>query len=160
MAKAGAPTKYSQEIADRICEIISTSNRGLHKICAENPDLPKVTTIMRWLSEEDKKTFREQYTRARELQAEYLVDEILDIADDGTNDYMTIQKGDESYNVEDREVTNRSKLRVEARKWRASKLFPKRYGDKVEVDAKVESTQKISPELIADIAKKINSKSE
>lgn len=154
---AGAPTKYSQEVADRICEIISTSNRGLHKICAENPDLPKVTTIMRWLSEDDKKTFREQYTRARELQAEFLVDEILDIADDGTNDYMTITKGDESYNVEDKEVTNRSKLRVEARKWRASKLFPKRYGEKVEVDAKVETTNKPSPELLAEIVAKINS---
>lgn len=65
-----------------------------------------------------------------------MADEIQDIADDGSNDYMTIVKGDESYNVVNHEAINRSRLRVDSRKWIASKLLPKKYGDK-QVDVSV-----------------------
>lgn len=95
--------------------------------------MPGISTVMRWLLEEDKKVFWEQYARARVAQAELMFDEILDIADDGTNDYMTIKKGDLEYNVEDREVTNRSKLRVDSRKWYLSKVLPKKFGDKLDL---------------------------
>ena len=61
------------------------------------------------------------------------LEEILEIADDGSNDLMTITKGDLSYEAENKEVTNRSRLRVDARKWIASKLKPKKYGDKVDM---------------------------
>lgn len=94
--------------------------------------MPSVQTVLKWLRE-DKNGFLAQYTRAKEEQADLLVEDMLDIADDGTNDYMTIEKGDKTYNVEDKEVTNRSKLRVETRKWIASKLKPKKYGDKLDV---------------------------
>lgn len=156
MAKKGAPTLYSTELIDRLCEVISQSEFGLHTICRNNPDFPSVTTIIRWLTEEDKKDFRAKYTRARELQAEFMGDKMLEIADDGTNDYMTITKGDQSYNVEDKEVTNRSKLRVETRKWLMSKLAPKKYGDKLELDGKVETTPGVTPEMVGLIAQKIN----
>ena len=65
---------------------------------------------------------------------------MLDIADDGTNDFMEVQsKGGNSYMVEDKEVTNRSKLRIETRKWVLGKMNPKKYGDssRLEVDANV-----------------------
>jgi hypothetical protein len=68
--------------------------------------------------------FAEQYAHARDSQADTLADEILDIADDGSNDYMG---DDETYNGD---AVARSKLRVDARKWIASKLKPKKYGDK------------------------------
>jgi len=122
---AGAPSKYNQEIADKILDIISTSNRSLASICKEIEIHP--STIFSWLKEH--KEFSDKYARAKELQAEYMAEQIIAIADDGTNDYMTIVKGDVEYNVEDREVTSRSKLRVESRKWLASKLLPKKYGD-------------------------------
>lgn len=86
---------------------------------------------MRWLRENEE--FRNQYARAKEDQADFLAEEILDIADDGSNDFMTITKGNKTYNVENTEWTSRSKLRVEARKWIAAKLKPKRYGEKIDM---------------------------
>jgi hypothetical protein len=76
--------------------------------------------------------FGQQYARAREAQAEYLVDEIVEIADDGTNDYMAIRdsEGEIAGWRENGEYIQRSRLRVDARKWAASKLAPKKYGDK------------------------------
>lgn len=126
----GRPSNYNDEIADLICEKISTTTVGLNRIC-EADDMPCQTTVYKWLREHSE--FAQKYARAHEARAHLLIGEILEIADDGTNDYMTITKGDMEYNVEDKEVTNRSKLRVEARKWIASKLLPKVYGDKLDL---------------------------
>lgn len=97
----------------------------------KNNDMPSRETFYKWLI--DDKNLSDQYARACEIRAEGVFEEILDIADDGTNDYMTITKGDMEYNVEDREVTSRSKLRVQARQWWLSKVHPKKYGDKLDV---------------------------
>lgn len=94
--------------------------------------MPTSETFYKWCdSDEEKAT---QYARADKDREDKIFNEILDIADDGTNDYMTITKGDQTYNVEDREVTSRSKLRVEARKWVLSKMNPQKYSDKLQVD--------------------------
>lgn len=138
--KGGRPSIFTQEIADKICEEIATSSKSLKTICGEE-GMPSVRTVLSWLSQGDKeeskpefKEFLHQYARAREEQADFLAEEILEIADDGSNDLMTITKGDASYETENKEVTNRSKLRVEARKWIASKLKPKKYSDKVDLN--------------------------
>jgi len=122
--------KYTPELFDEICNLIAYSDRGLVSICKEKG--LNANSFYEWVAKD--KELGDKYARARELQAEYLADQIIEIADDGTNDYMVITKGDASYNVEDREVTNRSKLRVDARKWKASKLAPKKYGDKVSTE--------------------------
>lgn len=127
----GRPTIYNQELADEICLRIAEGESVRNIVRDER--MPSGSSIFRWLLDEDKKSFWEQYSRARNIQAELMFEEILDIADDGTNDYMTVIKGKESYNVEDREVTNRSKLRVEARKWFLSKVLPKKFGDKLDM---------------------------
>lgn len=129
--KNGRPELFNQELADKVLEAIATSQKSLRTICSEE-GMPSVTTVLKWLRE-DKNGFATQYARAKEEQADLLVEDMLDIADDGTNDFMTITKGDISYNVEDKEVTNRSKLRVETRKWIASKLKPKKYGEKIDL---------------------------
>jgi hypothetical protein len=68
--------------------------------------------------------------RAREAQADTLADEILDIADESVNDFMErFGRDGEVTLVENPETINRSKLRIEARKWYAGKLKPKKYGD-------------------------------
>lgn len=82
---------------------------------------------MRWL--EVNEGFRESYMRAREAQADYLAEEIIQIADDGQNDTYTDDEGQVRTN---QDVIARSRLRVDARKWYASKLAAKKYGDKVE----------------------------
>jgi hypothetical protein len=76
----------------------------------------------------------QQYARAREVQADTLVDEILEIADDGTNDWMAREgKDGEAGWALNGEHVQRSKLRVDSRKWFASKVAPKKYGEKLEL---------------------------
>lgn len=125
----GRKTKYNERKAVAICELIATTSRGMKSIC-EELGIP-VRTALDWLAGNTE--FSQRYARAKELQADMMAEEIIEIADDGTNDYMTIVKGDVEYNVENKEVTNRSRLRVDARKWVAAKLKPKKYGDKVDV---------------------------
>ena|SRR3990167_6498412 len=131
MAKIGRPTKYTKELGNLICERLS-NGESLRNICLDKK-MPDASTVHRWVLSGDFEDFYKQYARAREIQAENMFDEILDISDDGTNDYMAITKGDVTYNVEDREVTNRSKLRVDTRKWYLSKVLPKKFGDKLDL---------------------------
>ena len=70
-----------------------------------------------------------------------MADEIIDIADEGVNDLMTVVYGDEEYEKENKEVVNRSRLRVDTRKWLLSKLIPKKYGDKIDVTSGGERIQ-------------------
>lgn len=73
--------------------------------------------------------FSKQYARALELRNDYWAEEMVEIADDGKNDWMETKYG---FKV-DREAVDRSKLRVEARKWLMRKSQPKKYGEKVEL---------------------------
>lgn len=145
----GRPSDYSAELVDKICDAIANSEDGIHKICKANTIFPHPATIMRWLAAEENTYFREQYARAKELQADFIVEKCYEIADDGTNDYMTITKGKESYNVEYREVVNRSKLRVDLRRWHVGKLAAKKYGDKLEHSVDPDSIP-ILPALIVE----------
>lgn len=125
----GRPTIFTPELGDKICEKLS-EGESMRTIC-KSDEMPAARTVYYWLR--NYPSFLDQYNIAKEESADALIEEMLDIADDGTNDYMNIKKGDYSYNVEDREVTNRSKLRVDTRKWIASKLKPKKYGEKLDV---------------------------
>lgn len=89
--------------------------------------------VYRWLHD-DVNGFREKYVRAREDQADTMADEMLDIADDGTNDWMQQHRGDDVRWVENGEALKRSQLRIESRKWLAGKMRPKVYGDKIQAE--------------------------
>ena len=89
--------------------------------------MPASSTIFKWLSQQEK--FAEQYAYARASQMEAMAEEIIDIADDGRNDSYETEDGEERTNTD---VIQRSRLRVDTRKWLMSKLAPKKYGDKVE----------------------------
>lgn len=153
--KPGRPVEFSQEIADKLLEQIATTSKSLKRIC-DDPDLPSVRTVFNWLAKGEEKnadpifaTFLHQYARAREHQADFLADEIIEIADDSSRDKLRVKRvknadgGSMELVEEDKEFTNRSKLRVEARKWVASKLKPKKYGDKI--DHTLEAQVRIEP---------------
>lgn len=111
---------YTDEIADKICDIIATSNKGLSTICAEE-GMPSRSSVHKWLKANE--SFADKYARAKQDQADLLAEEILTISDDGAKDsseggYVTLQ---------------RHRLMVDARKWVASKLKPKSWGDKLDV---------------------------
>lgn len=123
----GRPSEYEPETAAEICEHIA-NGMTLRSIGALE-GMPRVSTIFKWLSKYPE--FAEQYARAKEDQLQAMADEIADIADDGSNDYMErFDKDGKSLGYFlNGEHVQRSKLRIESRKWLLSKLAPKKYGD-------------------------------
>ncbi len=135
--KTGRPTKYTDEAVDKICYLIATSKHGLHRILNDNPELPKFRTVFDWLMKEEYESFRTKYARAREAQQDFFGEEIIHISDDDSEDEIFIESedgsGQSAKRVMNNEFVQRSKLRVETRKWLMSKLAPKKYGDKLDV---------------------------
>jgi len=121
------PTIFTEELADAICERLA-AGESLRSTCAGD-DMPGETTVYRWLQSDS--LFRDKYARARETQAERWAEEVLSIADDGANDWMERNHPDNPGWVANGEHMQRSRLRVDTRKWLMSKLLPKKYGDKV-----------------------------
>ena len=123
----GRPEIYTPELAAAVCAMIA-DGKSLRTIAAE-PGMPGLTTIFKWLGDKGKPEFAEQYARARSSQADMMAEDILKIADDGSNDTYFDENGNRRT---DYDVVARSRLRVDARKWLASKFAPKKYGEKVE----------------------------
>lgn len=127
----GRPSSMTPEIC---AEIIARLMDGesLTQICRTSEHLPHRATVFRFIATD--KEFRDSYAEARAIQADTMADEILDIADDAENDWMLREgKGDAPAWVINGEHVQRSRLRIESRKWLMGKLRPKVYGDKVEV---------------------------
>lgn len=122
------PSGYSEEISLRICERL-IEGESLRAICRDE-DMPSQSMVFRWL--EANEAFRERYARARELQADTFADELTEICDDGRNDWMERNAGEDKGWQANGENIQRARLRVDTRKWIASKLKPKKYGDKIE----------------------------
>lgn len=122
----GRPCEYSQEKADEIC-IRMADGESLRSICRDE-HMPDMSTVLRWLGRKELDHFRLQYAHAREVGLEQMAGEILEIADDTRLDTSYNKHGDE---VANNEWIQRSKLRVDTRKWILSKLLPKKYGDRV-----------------------------
>jgi hypothetical protein len=95
--------------------------------------MPSSQTFYIWIDSEESKS--KQYARATSKRADAMFEDILDIADDSTNDYIETDIGD-GVTVQklNSEHIQRSRLRVDARKWALSKMNPKKYGDKVDID--------------------------
>jgi hypothetical protein len=104
--------------------------------------MPACSTVFKWLAENPE--FSEQYTRAREAQADALFDDVLSIADDARNDWMKSRGEDDAGWVANGEHIQRSKLRIDARKWMAGKLKPKKYGEKLELSGDAENPVAVS----------------
>lgn len=121
--KTGRPTDYTPELANEICNAIASSNTGVRRLCNQNQSFPNSDTVYRWLSIHE--GFSDQYARAKQQQIEVIVDEIIEIADDTSQDTLTTNTGKV---IADKEHINRSRLRIDTRKWLASKLVPKIYG--------------------------------
>lgn len=128
----GVPSIYTAELADEICRRIA-SGESVRRIC-QSEDMPSEFCVYQWVNI-DREGFAKKYAEARRAQAEKLADELLDIADDGTNDYVERARQDGSTEVVfDGEHYQRSRLRVDTRKWYLSKVLPKVYGDKQEIE--------------------------
>jgi hypothetical protein len=137
-------------VGNIICERLA-EGESLRTICKDD-GLPEARTVHRWL--EANEVFRQQYARARELQADFYAEQIVEIADE---EVITVKRkngavGDETVGMEvvfDPTAVARNRLRVDARKWYASKLQPKKYGDRTTLAGDAESPLSIVLDQIA-----------
>ena len=123
----GRPSTYTPEIAADICAHLAEG--GLLIDWCRQPGRPNVATVNRWM--EAHPSFRAEYARARETGLHVRAEQVIAISDDRSGDYKTDADGRE---VVDHEHIQRARLRVDSRKWLASKLLPKIYGDKQQLD--------------------------
>ena len=135
----GRPTVYSDLVAGKLCAYIA-EGMSLRNVCKQ-PGMPSTATVMRWLADDSKVAFREQYACAREAQADLLAEQILDIADEECTMVRADKHGSNDDDGEgrtevvfDSTAVARNRLRVDARKWLASKMAPKKYGDKLQTE--------------------------
>lgn len=122
-------------MAAAICEHIA-DGKSLRVIAAME-DMPAMSTIMVWLDGRQPE-FTEQYARAREAQADKLAEEMLAISDEECTTVRADKHGSRDDDgtgstevVFDATAVARNRLRVDTRKWLASKMAPKKYGDKL-----------------------------
>ena len=104
----GRPSEFNQETCDLICERIA-DGESLRSVCRDEA-MPSKSSVFKWLAERPE--FADQYARALQSRADSHADDVVDIADDPTLE------------------ANDKKVRIDARKWVASKLRPRVYGDK------------------------------
>jgi len=110
--KQGRPTIYTQAIADEICERLAHGETLRKMVLDEH--MPASSAIYRWL--DNNESFKEQYAQARVRQADYYAEMIID----------------ESFGAHDASI---GRLRMDALKWASSKIAPKKYGDKIELES-------------------------
>lgn len=136
----GHPPLYTPELAAEVCRRIA-AGESLRQVCRDDA-MPCTATVMRWAR--DNLEFREQYALARELLLEHWAEELTEIADDGSNDWMKREAEEGRIEIKvDAEHINRSRLRVDTRKWLLSKLSPRKYGDKIELGGEIHHAHRL-----------------
>jgi hypothetical protein len=124
----GTDRKYDRdEMVPAICLRLATGKEPMTVICRDL-DIP-VRTVNQWRQED--KEIALQFDEARDMGYDAIAADCLEIADDGSRDYMTLADGRE---VPDHDHISRSKLRIETRMKLLAKWDPKRYGDKTAID--------------------------
>lgn len=135
---------FSEELVSSILARIA-DGESVNKICS-GADMPTRKSFFEWVLNDPE--LQRRYELAIVARTDYYAEEIIQIADDGMNDSYVDDQGN---NRVDNDVIARSKLRVDARKWFVSKMNPKKYGDKIAIDADVKVTPKMD-EVEARIA--------
>ena len=120
----GRPTDYNQDKATLICSRMA-EGESLRSICRDE-SMPALSTVFLWVAKHSE--FSEQYRLAMASRADAMFEDMIDIADDGRNDYIVNGEGEERFNTEH---VQRSRLRLDTRKWMLSRMLPKKYGDKI-----------------------------
>ena len=136
---AGRPTPYNLELGEKICNLISSSTDGIKTLCEANDWMPCHATIKNWLRTNDE--FLALYVRAKDEQADILVEQMLEIADDKTEDKIATEFGESGNSV----AVARARLQIDTRKFIASKLKPKKYGDKLDLTTDGKEIQSLIP---------------
>ena len=132
-SNAGRPTIYSEELIERICEQIS-NGKSLRAVCRAK-DMPSMSTVMVWLGENDE--FSEQYRKATEQREDFHFEEMMEIADKVLPESAEVAK---------------AKLQIDTRKWVLSRMNPKKYGDKQQM----EHSGDVAVNMISELMKELS----
>lgn len=124
--KGGRPPKLTKPLGRKICQLLCEGST-LRQI-EEHPEIIELggaskSTILRWQYEEGTiyEWFQDQYARALDIRSALWDEECIEIADDGTNDYYLREgKDGEQYWAVDHEHIQRSRVRIDTRKWAAA----------------------------------------
>lgn len=126
----GRPSLYNEELGEEICRLLK-DGWTLNQLCRKHEGFPHESTVRSWAANPDH-PFSTKYVQAREIGYLRMADELLEISDDGANDWM-VREGKDGENLGwqlNGEHVQRSRLRADTRKWLLSKALPKIYGDK------------------------------
>jgi len=131
----GRPTDYTLELSDEICARLS-EGESMRSVCRDDA-MPVLTTIFRWLR--TKPEFKQQYDIAKEESAESHADQMIDIADNEVSqpvleDGLPLVIDGKIVMKIDQTAIAHAKLRIDTRKWAASKLNPRKYGEKQQIE--------------------------
>jgi hypothetical protein len=149
----GRPTIYTPELANRICELTAINTCGLSKLCEQYPELPCKETINVWRWH--KNDFSDQYAKAKMRQAEIMAESFEDVNDELVNfQYNDRESGATKI---DGGIVAQARLLIDTRKWTASKLAPKIYGDKKEIEQLTADNERVKAEL-AELRAKLDEK--
>ncbi len=118
-------SEFTQEIAKVICDRLA-SGESLLKICRDD-DMPSNVTVYKWIQQQP--SFASDYAHARELQADTIFDECLDIADRVKLGVKTITKST-GVEIIEADMTEHRRLQIDTRRWMAGKMRPKKYNDR------------------------------
>lgn len=145
----GRPSDYTEEKAEAICELLAQGwslKRVIEQGHTETKvEMPSIATVFKWMR--DYNEFLKLYEKAKQEAADAMAEELLDIADNGTNDFYTDDNGVERLNSEH---IQRSRLRIDTRKFLMAKMKPKRYGEKLDLTSDGERLQQV-PLIISEI---------
>ena len=121
----------TETIKDLICEEIA-KGKSLSAVCRDNRIVQ--SSVYSQLSKDEE--FAERYARARERQADFYADEIIELADNCSGSI-----GD----------SNRTRLQIDARKWACSKLHPRKYSDKASMELSGKDGSPLAAPIIVNL---------
>lgn len=119
MSKGGRPSDYSPELAEKILLRLA-DGESLNRICKDD-GMPSRVTVYAWCLRDQE--FLNKYRAARDQQADSMVDDTQDIADNATSDTWTV-----------------ARLQVQVRQWAAAKMAPRKYGERLDQYIKQDTT--------------------
>lgn len=128
LSVVGRPSTYSEKVSQELCDRL-IQGKSITAVC-DCEDMPAITTVFRWL--QDNETFREKYSRARDLQADVFAAQTIDIADEALIGVKTVNSVKDGLKTYTGDNTERSRLMIESRKWTAAKIAPLRYGERIQ----------------------------
>jgi hypothetical protein len=139
----GRKSTYDPKVADEICQRLA-EGQSLLEICSAD-GMPAESTVRAWALD-DVQGFHAKYVRAREIQAHYLADEILRISNTPELG-KKVKRTEEGTEETEGDMIEHRRLKVDSRKWYLSKVLPKVYGDKLQVDANLNVGDAIAERL-------------